>query len=575
MENKTTIHALLQGTEIYVPDYQRAYSWDSDMTTSDSATISSKQVAVFLNDILDYISFERQTHYYLGHFLFERRDNNSYSIIDGQQRLTTVEICISALLSRIEELNGQLNDDELTIKEDILVRRTKRHFHTVDYDDSVFADYVIEAKPFDKEFINTLETESQRRLLAAMFYFRNEFSKMEYEQLKSVMYAIADADCTTHVVSDQSEAVQMFIFQNARGKEPTKLEILKAKLMYYVHIYAEKDEERKNCIRLISDKFAEIYRSISILEKYHIDEDNILSCAYRIHQDNLTAYFTQDEIDKEIAVSSAKIRLVMQLTNTIAHSFNAITAFVRLTETRKYEGMEDLIALGSFSLALPFIVKSFALSSEDKNRLSKALADIIARNSIIGTHAFLESRLRDVFCGEFSANKVIERIEWMKTTDDWWWHHWNNNALKSAVEGEMWPSQAVKYILWRYENYLHRNGKGGYRSLSPEDLRVMTVEHIMPQTLPEGPDSGYDVFDGDDAESRRLSYTNQLGNYILISGSHNSSIGNGCFSEKRKTYCYGYQQREIQDMTSGRNNWTCADIDKRKQKLVTFVLEDL
>ena len=68
MESKTTIQAMLQGTEIYVPDYQRAYSWDSDMTASDSATISSKQVAVFLNDIMDYISFERQTHYYLGHF---------------------------------------------------------------------------------------------------------------------------------------------------------------------------------------------------------------------------------------------------------------------------------------------------------------------------------------------------------------------------------------------------------------------------------------------------------------------------------------------------------------------------
>lgn len=575
MENKTTIHALLQGTEIHVPDYQRAYSWDSDMTASDSATISSKQVAVFLNDILDYISFERQAHYYLGHFIFERRDDNSYNIIDGQQRLTTVEICISALLSRIEELNGQLNDDELTLKEDILARRTKRHFHTVDYDDSVFADYIIEAKPFDKEFINTLETESQRRLLAAMFYFRNEFSKMEYEQLKSVMYAIADADCTTHVVSNQSEAVQMFIFQNARGKEPTKLEILKAKLMYYVHIYAEKEEERTNCLRMISDKFAEIYRSISILERYHIDEDNILSCAYRIHKDNLTAYFTQDEIDKEIAVSSAKISLIMQLTDTIAHSFNAITAFVRLTETRKYEGMEDLVALGYFSFALPFIVKSFALSSEDKNRLSKALADIIARNSIIGTRAVLEYRLGDVFSGELSVDKIIERIEWMKTTDDWWWAYWNNNAFKRAVEGEMWPSQSVKYILWRYENYLHRNGKGGYKSLSPEDLRTMTVEHIMPQTLPEGPDTGYDSFDGSDAESRRLSYTNQLGNYILISGSHNSSIGNGCFSEKRKTYCYGYQQREIQDMTSGRNNWTCADIDKRRQKLVAFVLEDL
>ena len=30
---------------------------------------------------------------------------------------------------------------------------------------------------------------------------------------------------------------------------------------------------------------------------------------------------------------------------------------------------------------------------------------------------------------------------------------------------------------------------------------------------------------------------------IMISASHNSSIGNGSFSEKRKTYCYGYQQR--------------------------------
>ena len=574
MESKTTIHALLQGTEIHVPDYQRAYSWDSDMTVSDSASISSKQVAVFLNDILDYISFERQTHYYLGHFIFEKRDVNSYNIIDGQKRLTTVAICISALLNRIEEFNGQLNDDELTLKEDLLARRTKRQFHTVDYDDSVFAEYVIKAKPFDKEFISTLETESQRRLLAAMHYFRTEFSKMEYEQLEAVMYAIADAECTTHVVSNQSEAVQMFIFQNARGKEPTKLEILKAKLMYYVHVYAEKEEERTSCLRLISDKFADIYRSISILEKHHIDEDNILLCAYRIHKDNLTAYFTQDEVDKEIASSSARIRLVMQLTDTIAHSFNAITAFIRLAETRKYEGMEDLVALGSFSLALPFIVKAFALSSEDKDRLAGALADMIARNNIIGTHAFLESRLRDVFSGELSVDKVIDRIEWMKTTDDWWWSYWNNNALEAAVEGEMWPSQTVKYILWRYENHLHRNGKGGYKSLSPEDLRSMTVEHIMPQTLPEGPDTGYDTFDGNDAESRRLSYTNQLGNYILISGSHNSSISNGCFSEKRKTYCYGYQQREIQDMTTGRNNWSCSDIDERKQKLIDFVLED-
>ena len=82
--------------------------------------------------------------------------------------------------------------------------------------------------------------------------------------------------------------------------------------------------------------------------------------------------------------------------------------------------MEDLCALGSFSLALPFIVKSFDFSSEDKDRLSKALADIIARNSIISTRAVLEQRLGDVFSGDLSVGNVVNRIEWMKTSEDWW-----------------------------------------------------------------------------------------------------------------------------------------------------------
>ena len=71
----------------------------------------------------------------------------------------------------------------------------------------------------------------------------------------------------------------------------------------------------------------------------------------------------------------------------------------------------------------------------------------------MGTRAVLRYRLGDVFSGELSIDKVIDRIEWMKTTEDWWWAYGNNNAFKMAVEGEMWPSQSAKYILWRYENY--------------------------------------------------------------------------------------------------------------------------
>ena len=49
---------------------------------------------------------------------------------------------------------------------------------------------------------------------------------------------------------------------------------------------------RRDSPFLISDKFADVYRSTSILERFHVDEDSILSCAYRIYKDNLAADFS-------------------------------------------------------------------------------------------------------------------------------------------------------------------------------------------------------------------------------------------------------------------------------------------
>lgn len=86
METKTTIRRMLSGNFIHVPNYQRAYSWDKD-----------KQVKQFLIDLDDYIDSGSTTPYYFGHFLFEQKSEDSYNIIDGQQRLTTIEIFLSSV----------------------------------------------------------------------------------------------------------------------------------------------------------------------------------------------------------------------------------------------------------------------------------------------------------------------------------------------------------------------------------------------------------------------------------------------------------------------------------------------
>ena len=101
MDASTTINQMLSGNKIFVPTYQRAYSWED------------KQTKQFLVDLQDYVESHTASSYYFGHFLFEDKGSRNFAIIDGQQRLTTITIFISAIYRRLEELAGALSEDDV------------------------------------------------------------------------------------------------------------------------------------------------------------------------------------------------------------------------------------------------------------------------------------------------------------------------------------------------------------------------------------------------------------------------------------------------------------------------------
>ena len=123
MEASTTIKGMTQGNQIFVPNYQRAYSWEVGKSPSEK-----KQVDTFLADLEDYLSSMATAKdskdfspYYFGHFLYENTGDGEYAIIDGQQRLTTITIFVSALFSLIEE-ERSLTDKEKILKECLIKR---------------------------------------------------------------------------------------------------------------------------------------------------------------------------------------------------------------------------------------------------------------------------------------------------------------------------------------------------------------------------------------------------------------------------------------------------------------------
>ena len=557
MEASTTIEGMIRGNRIFVPDYQRAYSWEVE-----------KQVSVFLSDLEDYQRSNVATPYYFGHFLYEKKQDNEYAIIDGQQRLTTITIFLCALFNRIKE-EREITEDEEIAYENMIKRKSRYKFSTVQYDDQLFRDYVIDNV---KKDLYGIDTTSGNRIVAAYDFFVRQLKPMNIEHLNSLLSSVTNASCTTHIVNGEAEAIQMFIFQNNRGKKPSRLEVVKAQFMYNIHIYGLEDTDV--LIQEVKSRFEHIYRSISDIEDF-VDEDAVLSQTLKVYFNTLWGV-KYEKIDEEIAKDS-RLDFIKNFTLALDRSFNYLS---RLNSDRKENiDIEGSLLCGHYDIILPFFIKAYTngVELDEIGKMAKALGDLMLRDMIIKTRAELISRMNDVFVNfGTSVNDIIGRIQWMKTIEgDYWWGHWSNVELENVLNSPLYSSyhNSAKIILWKYENYLKENeGKAGYAPIHYNSISSAHLEHIAPQTENgEKIAAGYDEYDEDFTNNYLLS----IGNFLLLSSTHNESIGNKPFEIKRNSYNQLRQQREIQEMTENDHIWDRKKIQTRKEKIVSFILNNL
>jgi hypothetical protein len=499
VEASTTIRKMMAGNKIVVPSYQRAYSWDTPVEKTDRNT----QTDVFLSDLEEYRKSNAKSPYYFGHFLFEER-NQEFNVIDGQQRLTTIVIFLSALFAKLKTIRN-LSEQEEVCYEDMIKRRSAIRFSTVDYDNRLFIDYVIEQTKSDH---NSLDTESARRIVRAFDFFKGQLSSKSEDYLTRMLSIISESACTTHPVQNESEAIQMFIFQNNRGKRPSNLEIVKAQFMYNVHLHGNDDKDA--LVEEIKNRFEKIYKSISSIE-YRIDEDDVLLYTLRVYFNSLWETNALDKINKILSEENS-IDFIKSFTRSLSTSFEHLSEFFGKHERENF-GIHSLITLGGIAIALPFIIKAYryGLPINKIGTLCSSLENLVLRHRLIGTRADITSRINDVFEKFTESDKdirpIIDRIEWMKTTSEWWWAYWNNEKLKESLQGGINHSVA-KHLLWKYEVHLEQQGKNGYSSTRFERIISQELEHIAPTTEPEIKPHGYDNYD----EEFRNQYLNCLGN---------------------------------------------------------------
>ncbi len=437
METSTTIREMLAMSTIFVPTYQRAYSWDAE-----------KQVKTFLSDLEEYNrSSTKSTRYYFGHFLFEKKLEKNYGVIDGQQRLTTIVIFLSALFTRLKAIR-QLSESEDESFEDIIKRKSTYRFATVDYDNQNFKDYVVDQSKKDR---NGIETGSAKRIADAFDLFSQKLGDENEAYLLEMLETVQGSSCTTHLVEDESEAIQMFIFQNNRGKKPSNLEIIKAQFMFNVHLHG--GDVKESLIEEIKERFETIYKSVSSIE-YNINEDDVLLYTLRVYFNSLGESNAIEKIDNELSKPDS-IKFIKSFTQSLADSFGYLTTFFGKDERENLE-IHSLVSLGGIAIAIPFIIKAykFGLQQSQLSKLCSSLESLVIRHRLIGTRANIVPRLKDVYKNFLEEtpdiNPIIEQIKWIKniSSNEWWDAYWNNDALERALQGGINHSTA-KFLLWK------------------------------------------------------------------------------------------------------------------------------
>ena len=219
-ENKTaeSIQQLFKSSDcVRIPAYQRAYSW------------GDKQCSQFLEDLLE----QKGKKYYLGQFLFEK-DGNTLFIIDGQQRLTTTILFLSAI-AKIKILKGE----NVEIIREIYLTDV---FKTIDDDQVIFK------KVTQKHLVSAIddtETISQKRIIEAFGWQYGEemmeqpnntlTPEVEFEMLLNGQYVQPNPmeNLTEHLAEHYLQLNSQTLSNNIeRGRSnPEVIELLKRHIL--------------------------------------------------------------------------------------------------------------------------------------------------------------------------------------------------------------------------------------------------------------------------------------------------------------------------------------------------------
>ena len=251
-ENQTFRQIMGNGLSYKVPPFQRDYSWDRDDWED------------LWQDIIALLGDDPESAHYMGYLALQSTDNRQFDIIDGQHRITTLNIMMLAAVACLKNLSQTDGDDNALRAEQI----KKRYISQLDpiklvpqpkirlnrHNDDFYQSYLVPLEKTPQRNLNA----SEHLLQKSFVWFKDKIKAHAKDDGKSVARfidrVVDNLFFTVFIVTDELNAFKVFETLNARGVRLSSTDLLKN----YLFSVAHKDGAHDTEIKALEDRWERI-----------------------------------------------------------------------------------------------------------------------------------------------------------------------------------------------------------------------------------------------------------------------------------------------------------------------------
>lgn len=538
--------------EYVIPSYQRPYAWTVD------------QASELFDDLYDFYRSEPEEGYFLGSIVLIKQESEPYAeVIDGQQRLTTLTVLLSALASILE---GELRDtlckyiQEPGNKFEGLVSKPRL---TLRERDKAFFSKYVQSLDFERLCSlddKSLENESQVNIKKNSQLFLQRIDKYLGASSESIESFVAFLlqRCFLVAVStpSQQSAFRVFSVMNSRGLDLQPTDIIKADIIGKLATDKERDEYNERWedmeVELGRGGFNDLFTYVRMIYAKEKAKKSLLD-EFRNHV--LSIISEPEALISEVLEPYASALATVRTANyeAVSHAEEVNTYLRWLNRIDNSDWMPVAILFLSRNKNVPEYVEWFFSRLE---RLA-AYMHVCALN--INERIERYKDVIEALADDHSFSSPIQGVELTETEKE---------KMRAALSGNIYEltPRRRNYLILRLDAFLS-DGAASY------DPSILTIEHVLPQTVNDNSEWAELWPD----EELRKRWVHRIANLVPLNRRRNSKAQNYDFAKKKSAYFLGRKGVSSYVLTSqvlSSPAWTHDYLERRQKDLLEVLQEN-